>query len=194
MIQAVPFRFEPADHAYLDIDTGEEFPHCTGLLERAGWLHPEWYTEESSVRGTAVHTLTAQYDLGALDAKTCISRYRGWLLAWVDLIGKVPHGPMSVEEPRVHPYWRFGCRQDRTGAFYLREGVLEIKSGLRDRSHAIQTALQAISYESECHVPPEYQIRLCAYIGREGQISLEEHDQAADLKEAYRILKTYCRR
>lgn len=193
LIQPVSFRFEAEDHIYSDESTGEVFPSATELLKRAGHVDDQWFTEESSERGTAVHTLTAQYDLGALDARACVSRYRAWLLAWVDLIGKVPHGPMAVEEPRVHPFWRFGCRPDRTGQFYRREGVLEIKSGDRQRSHAYQTALQAIVYEPECHVPPEYQIRLCAYITRNGGLKLEEHVDASDFKEAYHILKTYHR-
>ena len=54
----VPFRFDAIRHSYTELATGEERPHITGMLERTGWVDEEWFTEESSERGTAVHSLT----------------------------------------------------------------------------------------------------------------------------------------
>lgn len=194
MITAVPFRFDAIDHAYIDLETGAEFPHITGMLARTGWIDERWYTEESSERGTVIHRMTADYDLGALDVASCVSRYRGWLLAYVKAMSLLQATVLAVEEPIVEPTWRFGGRPDRAIDFHGQVGVLEIKSGGPEESHRIQTALQAILTATTLHVPAEFQIRLALYVKDNGKYKVEEHTRAADFQEARRVIRCCCGR
>ncbi len=92
------FRFSSETHEYTDLLTGQIVPHITGILQATGWINDEWYTEESCERGTAIHKLTADYDLGALDVASCVSPYRGYLLSHVAAMNIIRPEILSVEE------------------------------------------------------------------------------------------------
>lgn len=190
---ALAFRFDASRHDYIDAVTGECYPHITGMLEATGWIDDTWYTEESSERGVAVHRVTADYDMDALDVASCISPYRGYLLAHVKVMGIMRPKILAVEEPLVHPLFRFGGRPDRDVLVHRLRSVWEIKSGLAARSHGIQTALQAILVGYEAQLPPESIGRFCCYIKDKGKFKLEEHTSRRDFDEANRIIKECAR-
>lgn len=192
MVGVYPFRFDALNHEYIDLATGETLPHITGMLERTGWIDDTWFTEESSVRGQAVHRLTADYDLGALDVQSCVSLYRGWLLAYVKAMKLFGAEILAVEEPAVHPMHKFGGRPDRVLRVLRALGVLEIKSGLPAKSHPIQTALQAILVAPQLSLPPESLLRFALYVRDNGSCKLEEHKRRYDFDKAREIIKTCC--
>jgi hypothetical protein len=194
MKTATTFRFNAADHEYLDLDTGECFPHITGMLSDTGWVDDEWFTEESSERGIAVHRLTADYDLKALDVPTCTSKFRGYLLAYVKLVGIAQPTWLAVEEPLVHSTLRFGGRPDRDCIAYKLRAAWEIKSGAPARSHQIQTALQAMLIGDEAGLPYDAirngaVSRFCCYVKATGKFKLDEHKDRRDFDEARRIIR-----
>jgi hypothetical protein len=186
---SLPFRFDRVDHVYWALDTGEMLPHITSMLARTGWINDRWYTVESSERGTAVHKLTADYDLGVLDVATVMSRYRGWLLAWVKLKALLQMTVLHVEEPMVHPILRFAGTLDRVQAVDGRTGPGELKSGDQEKSHQIQTALQAILVEPTLGIPARFQQRLAFYIQDNGKLKVRPHTDPRDLLEARRIIR-----
>jgi hypothetical protein len=188
MIPCPPFRFDRDAHRYLDLD-GDEIPHITGMLERTGWIDSRWYTEESSARGTAIHKLTADFDLGALDLDSCVTRFRPYLLAHVKLMGILKPEVHEVEVPRVHPRLRFGGRPDRAWTLHGLGGVGELKSGDKEKSHQVQTALQAILVAPAFNMPPEILTRHCIYYSEKGKFKVEEHKDRRDFDEAYRVLR-----
>lgn len=197
MAAITSFRFDDAAHEYLDTATGEVLPHITGMLDRTGWIDDRWYTEESCERGRQVHSLTAAYDLGAIaDPRAEVSKYKGWLLAHVKAMNTIAPRPEihAVEEPSVHPTLHFGGQPDRRGLYYRLRGVLEIKSGGPERSHQIQTALQAILEAPKYGIPPEAMIRLCLYLKDNGKFKLEEHKARRDFDEARRVIRVCCDR
>lgn len=184
-----PFRFDAAVHEYLNPATGEIYPHITGMLETTGWIDDSWYTEESSERGTAVHRLTADFDLGALDVKTCTSRFRNYLLAHVAAVNAVRVKMLAVEEPLVHSRFHYGGRPDRDALVVNARAAWEIKSGAADRSHQIQTALQAILIAEEAGLPAKSILRFCCYVNAKGKFKIEEHRETTkDFAEAHRII------
>jgi hypothetical protein len=162
------------------------------MLERTGWIDDTWYTEESSERGTAVHGLTAAYDLGALELKTCVSLYRGWLLGHVACVRHLRPTWLEIEEPSIHPEYLFGGRPDRVCVVFRTKTILEQKTGGKDKSHGIQTALQAILASAKHGLPPECWDRRVEYIRDNGKYKVEPHDKRADFDEAYRIIKRCC--
>lgn len=186
------FRFDAGLHEYTDLETGDVLPHITGMLEATGWVDDLWFTEESCVRGQAVHTLTANYDLGGIDVASCHSAYRGYLLGHVKAMSIVAPAWRSVEEPHVHPRFRFGGRPDRVGRIYGGAGVLEVKSGLAAPGHEIQTALQAILVADDLHLQPQALFRFALYLKKNGKFKLEEHRNRRDFDEARRIIKVCC--
>lgn len=190
MVEA--FRFDPGPHEYIDTATGAVLPHITGMLEATGWIDDTWYTEESSDRGQAVHALTRDYDLDALDVATCHSPFRGYLLAHVKATGIFRPQWIAIEEPQVHPRLRFGGRPDRVGRIYGAAGVLEVKSGDPEKSHAIQTALQAILAADDFRLPADTLVRYALYLKDTGKFRLEQHKNKHDLDKARDIIRSCC--
>jgi hypothetical protein len=186
------FRFDADLHEYVDVATGAVLPHITGMLEATGWVDTTWYTEEACRRGTEVHRLTARFDLGALDVMTCESDYKSWLLAHVKATHIIAPHWQSVEVPRVHPILHFGGRPDRVGYLYNLQCVCEIKSGPPEKSHPIQTALQAILVAPDLGIPATAVQRFALYLKSSGKFALEQHKNPRDYDEARKVIKACC--
>lgn len=184
------FRFDRETHTYSD-DHGV-VPHITGLLTVSGWADDKWFTEESSVRGTRVHELTAEYDWGGITLADYDGPYRGYLIAHDEAIRLVKPRFEHIEVPAVHPTIRFGGRCDRVGQVYKAGSVWEVKSGAVERAHLIQTALQAILAAPTLHLPAEAVHRYAEYVKPNGNVKLEQHKDRRDFDEAFRILRRYC--
>lgn len=192
MSSCAPFRFDADRHDYIDLETGELRPHITGMLEATDWIDPRWYTEDSRIRGQAVHRLTADFDLGALDVDSCTSRYRGYLLAHVELMAKMRPEILAVEEPRLHPYWRYGGRPDRVWRYAGALTIPEIKSGDYTKAHPIQTALQAILLELEHGLPAQLFVRMGVYLKANGRAKVLQFDDRADFTKARKVIQQCC--
>ena len=195
------FRFDARLHQYIDIRTGEVLPSITQLLERAGEVNGDFFSEESAERGTQVHRLTLDYDLGALDVSDCVSKYRGWLLAWEELTTVLQRPDwLHLEEPFVHPVLRFAGTPDRVGYIYKRLSVAEIKSGPyayakrrgQPGPHELQTALQAILVAKRLHINPEMIARWGLYIDEKGHGKALEFPNHADIRRAREIIRKFC--
>ncbi len=187
------FRFDRERHEYLDPASGEIYPHISGMLEASGVVDDLWFTDDGSERGTIVHKLTADYDLGAIEQpESVVSIHKGYLLAHVAAVRTSAVQVLAVEEPRVHPVHLYGGRPDREVIAFGLKGVWEIKSGGASKAHPIQTALQAILVAPSIGLPPEHVARFCCYIQRNGRFKLEQHTERRDLDEAYRLIHRYC--
>ena len=188
---SAPFRFDELDHSYTD--TSGRVVSITGLLAVGGWTTDEWYTEESSERGKAVHKLTADYDLGAIGPRDAVPEYAGYLAAHVTLDRIVKPRWRHVEVPAVHRTIRFAGRCDRVGYVFNRGAVLEVKSGAEEKGHPIQTALQAILAADELALPAETIDRYAAYYSASGRYKLKQHTNSQDFVEARKLLAKYAR-
>lgn len=194
MTQTAPtalFRYNDDAHVYVDLLTGEELPHITGMLKAAGLADDRWFTEESSERGTEVHRLTRDYDLQALDPATCVSAFRGYLLAHVKAIGVIQPKWEGIEVALVHPQYRFGGRVDRLGIFYRTAGVMELKTGVVTKAHQIQTAMQAILAAPRFGLPAEMLTRYVLYVKDKGKFKLERHEDRRDFDLARVIIRNH---
>jgi hypothetical protein len=189
-IAGVPFRFDAEGHVYTIND--EPRPSITQMLDKTGWIDDRYYTAASAERGHQIHQLTADYDTGALDINGYMGRYRGWLLAHQAAMILLRPTILAVEEPCMHPLYRFGGRPDRVWNLRQMRTVAEIKSGAIEKSHQIQTALQAILLAGQGGLPAESYQRLAAYYKETGRYRLETHADKRDFDEAYRIIKVCC--
>lgn len=197
--QHAVFRFDPRAHAYYDLE-GRTLPHITGMLKAGGWVDDTWFTEESSIRGTAVHDLTAEYDLEALDHEQVVSRYRSWLLAYVECMKRLRPEWKMIEEPIVHPVYRFGGRPDAIGVIFNRWTVLEKKTAAKRRVTnrgltldpvGIQTALQTILAATIYPLPLTSWDRRAVYLKENGKFSLEPYTDERDFDEAWRLIRDF---
>jgi hypothetical protein len=158
------------------------------MLTEAGLVDDRWYTEESSTRGQAIHQLTAGYDNGIYGADVN-SLYRDRLLAWIRVKQILGVKVLAVEEPKVHPTLRFGGRPDRVVEIAGKRGVLELKSGVPEDVHQIQTALQAILEAPYTRLSPEALCRWCVYLKPGGKFSVDEHERLTDYVIAQRVIQ-----
>jgi len=186
------FRFNSEDHSYTDLATGEELPHITGMLEKAGLIDSTWMTEDGRARGTAVHELTKQFDLDALDVETCRSPFRPYLLAHAKAMSILRPTMLAIEEAIVHPVLRFGGRPDRLIILNGVKGVWEIKSGAPERAHAIQLAMQSILAELRTGLPAAAHARYACYLKPSGKFSVEEFTDRRDFDRAREVIQRCC--
>lgn len=193
---SAPFRFSSSDHAYIDIATGAEIPSITQLLKEAGLVNDRFYTEESRERGSCVHRLVADYDLGAIhkeDLPEVNSVYKGWLQAHVAAMDVIQPTWLSIEERRVHETLRFAGTLDRHGKVYGAVAVVEIKSGAVEDAHPIQLALQCLLVSPEVGLPAETIPRYGLYLKRTGRWTLQSFpDTRRDFAKAREILRRFC--
>lgn len=188
---SLEFTFDDNSHEYARLD-GRELPHITGMLEQCGEIDDRWYTEESSARGTAVHKLTADFDLGALEPARCQSRFKGYLLGHVTTVQILRPEFKQIEEPMASARYGFAGRPDRIALIFALLSILEIKTGQKEKSHQLQTALQAILAAERYGIPADAWPRYCLYLKDSGRYKLERHDKAADFTKAREIIKRCC--
>jgi hypothetical protein len=186
-VTPVPFRFDHVEHTYTV--NGREIPHVTGMLQKAGKVDPFYYNDRVRERGRAVHSLTAEYDLGALDVSRLVSKYRGYVLAHVAAMQALKPTWVAIEEPEVHSKYLFGTRPDRIGKLYRVLSIVDEKSGVKEKWHPIQTALQAVCVSWRYNLAPEAMPRYALYVSENGRFKLEPHDKRSDIDEAYRVIK-----
>lgn len=190
------FRFSAGDHAYIDTITGAEIPSITWMLKEAGLVETRWFTDESRERGSCVHRLVADFDLGSLtteDLPLVNSLYKGFLLAHVAAMDIIQPRWVSIEERRVHETLRFAGTPDRVGTMYGAVAVVEIKSGALEPAHSVQLALQAILVEPEVGIPAEAIPRYGLYLRKTGKWTLQSFpDTRKDFREARSLIKRFC--
>ena len=191
-LKPLPFRFDYDEHVYYVND--KPIPNTTSMLINTGHVDPRYYTEESRIRGRAVHGLTAKVDLGSIDVAKLVSPYRGYVLAHVAAMERLkPARPMvAIEVPVVHPQFRFGTRPDRVAKIFRVLSVTDEKTGGREKWHALQTAIQAIGFGWKYHVPPELIQRFTLYLSENGHFSNVLHPRRRDYDEAYEVIRECC--
>lgn len=214
MIAAPTLRYEAETHQYFLDD--QEIPGITSLIDRGGLLGDAalYYTEASRRRGTAVHDLTRDYDLGVLELQSLNSPFRSYALAYVAACFALKPEWENIEEIEHHRRFRFGCRPDRVGQVmrvdYLKRPdlgspcptIVEIKSAVKAAHHTVQTAGQAIAVSDRTGFPATKYQRLVIYVKPTGKYSVERnggfYDQAGrwvddfrDFDAAMRLIKEF---
>lgn len=199
MITAVPeFRYQDSDHSYWL--GGVRIPSVTQLLELGGKVKGKpFFTEAHRERGSEVHRLCAEFDMGALNVKQCDSELQGHVKGYADAVRQMQprrfDGKAGWEEIEVadfHPEYLFGGRRDRVGVVWERKTVFELKSGVRSKEHGIQLALQAMLAEARYHLPAQMWQRLAGYTTNAGKCNVFEFDDPLDFHEAMNLIARFC--
>lgn len=186
-----PFRFDPVGHVYTDL-SGRQIPSVTQLLKKAGYVDSAWFTDAGRDRGTAVHDLTADYDMGVWrNVDELVSPYRGYVLAWVSAMKLLPHEWTVIEEGIAHPSLQFAGKPDRGGRIYQRPACNELKTGAREPWHGIQLSLQCLLLESRLDCPAEQIDRYATYLTAGGKFTIQQFKDRTDFAKARKIIQEF---
>lgn len=189
--QAPKFRFDREKHEYF-LD-GQRIPGISELLERGGLVvGSHYYTEASRVRGSAVHAMCADFDMDALDPDWERSPYAGYVKAYISAMETIRPEWALIEVADFHPDYRFGGRPDRSGRIFGPLGVMEVKTAMKAKHHAIQTGLQSLLVARAPRIPPQRLPRYALYLKESGKWALEEHTDPRDFDRAYALIKEFC--
>ena len=189
---APSFRFDEARHEYFLGD--KRIPSITQLLDMGGLVNgAAYFTEESRRRGTEVHQLCADWDMGALDPLTVTSNRLPYLLGYIAASAALKPTWEAIEEADVHPGYGFAGRTDRVGLVLKRKTVAEIKSAAKAKHHAIQTALQALLASARWPLPAEKWQRLVIYVKATGKFTVERHEDRRDFDTALDLIRRFAR-
>jgi len=173
--------FDEPSHTYRW--DGTVVPSVTQIL--AGWspiahLAPE-ILEAGRVRGTIVHQLTEYADEDDVDEAWCAENgYLGYVKAWLKFRLEHEFEPLLTEERVYHPLHRYAGTLDRLGRMRQVVGrqlrrvdnaLVDIKSGVKDPTHLMQTAAYAAAVDPKRHhlIP-----RFCVYLRADGTYGLDE--------------------
>ncbi len=191
MTVAPAFRYDALRHEYFIGDV--RVPSVTQLIELGGLVNGSaYFTEESRRRGTEVHQLCADWELGALDPVTVQTTRRPYLLGYISAVGVLQPTWDAIEEATVSQRYRFGTRTDRVGTVFGKPSIAEIKSAVKAKHHAVQTALQAIAESERWNLPAKQFQRLTIYLTHNGKWSVDTHTDPRDFDVALGLIKRFC--
>jgi hypothetical protein len=183
------FAFAEKTHEYFL--EGVRIPSISHLLEMGGLVNSAWFSEKAAARGTEVHRLCADVDLGALDPADYQGEYQGYLQAHVKATKALNPVWEHIETAFVNPKFRYAGRPDRVGRVFGVMSVLDTKSGGPTDAHPIQTALQAVLVADEVHLPPVEIGRFVVYLSRTGSYRVQRHEDRRDFDRAYELLRRF---
>jgi len=105
----------------------------TSTIQEAGLIRNSdpWYME----RGTAIHLDTEHWDKETLDEDSVPDERMGYLESWIKFRRDQNYTPVEIEYLTYHPELMVGTKIDRLP-------LLDIKSGVWEKWHILQLALQ----------------------------------------------------
>lgn len=119
--------FDEAKHIYSF--NGVQVPSVTQILTEAGFIDGRWYTEESRMRGTAVHAGCQFLDEGDLDMESLHPEIVPYVQAY-ELFKKESGFVVEHIEKRVYSAtYQYAGTLDRTGELNGQDVILDIKTG-----------------------------------------------------------------
>lgn len=171
-------------------DTNHEYklngliiPSVTQVLKGAGLVNLDFVNEdllaEKADLGKKVHLTTELFDNGTLDIDFLHPTLKAYLDSWIKFKADFNFTPTDIELQLFHKLYRFAGRVDRVG---LANGVLtlvDIKSGIHTKTHAIQTAAYTLLYNQDKKKGEQIKKRFTVYVKPEGY-KVEENKGAND--------------
>ena len=162
--------YNDSNHEYkLD---GMIIPSVTQVLKGAGLVSLDFVNEqlleEKADLGKKVHLTTELYDNGTLDLDELHPTLKAYLDSWIKFKEDFHFISTAIELQLFHKLYRYAGRIDRVG---LANGVLtliDIKSGIHTKTHAIQTAAYTLLYNQDKKKGEQIKKRFTVYVKPEG--------------------------
>lgn len=135
-------EFDPVEHSYFY--NGVKCPGVTGTLESVGlsdfsMVAPDILAQAQAF-GTEVHKRCEDNDLDRLDESSLTDLVAMHVMQWNQFLSDMKVTIKEVEKVVFHPAFKYAGTLDRIAEIKGKLYILDIKTGPKMRSHAIQTA------------------------------------------------------
>jgi len=170
-------RFVEEEHRYFVSDL--EYLSLTRMLRASGLIEMNvgQIGTLAMERGTICHSIFEFDDLGILDEETVDPSLHGYLRAWRKFRENREFVLLKewVEGMGADDDHRIACRLDRVFMFRRSVAVVDIKTGMKQGWHDIQTAGQArcLGYSGKIR-------RFIVYVQKDGKYKVDEHTGQID--------------
>jgi hypothetical protein len=142
------FRFDPKSHRYwIEQPDGSKWvvPGMSEIELVSGRLNDRWFTQHGRDRGSVVHQLTCDLELGQRTLDDIEGELRPWVLAYAQFVADERPRWTMLEQTVVNR--ELGCATtiDRFG--WLKGGwaTLNIKTGGKHRTHSVVRAGEVLT-------------------------------------------------
>ena len=163
-------EFDPEKHQYKD--GGLILPSVTQVIQGAGLNDLSWVDkdllEQKADLGRKVHSTTELYDRGELDLESLHPMLNAYLQSWIKFKKDAKFEVTETEIMLSHKLYRFAGRLDRAGLMGKDITLLDIKSGVESKSHAIQTAAYELLFNQDKKKNEQIKRRMTVYLSPEG--------------------------
>jgi len=158
-------------------------PSVTQIISGAGLVNFDYIDEETlrekAELGKKVHTTTELYDKDSLDIKSLHPILRNYLNSWINFKKDYGFLPLEIEETFYHKdYNVIGC-VDRIGFIGKDKSIVDLKHGIKLKSHAIQTAGYKLIHNYKKSKGNMAKKRFCVYLTEKGY-KVEENKEQTD--------------
>lgn len=162
-------------------------PSISAVLRGTGQSRTgPWHADHHRERGHHVHAACLAVDLGG--DPVLAECWRGYLRGWVAFIAAMRPRWRELEQPRYHRKLWYAGTPDREGRLGSGDrAVVEIKAGVPDGFHALQTAAQALLFDDTMR---GYR-RLVVYLAADGGFKVREHTDPGDYGRWLQALREY---
>ncbi len=179
MLQALKSKVLTLDeekHEYF-LDGAKVLYSVTGVIEEAGLVDSEYFTEESRQRGAAVHLATQYLDEGRLNWLSVDSRIRPYVEGYQAFKEETGFVPTSIEQKIHDEIWGYAGKYDKTGEVPtpLQLWLVEIKTG----QYADWWGLQLAAYEAKLS---RRHLRVAVQLMPNGRYKLHRFNDHGDIK------------
>ena len=151
---------------------GLVIPSVTQIIQGAGLTNfanvPDFILQEKADLGTKVHSATELYDKGTLDKKSLHPILKKYLNSWIKFKKDFDFVVEDIEEVYYHPLYKSIGRVDRVGTIKSKKVLLDIKSGVKYKTHAIQTAGYKILHDYGKPKSEQIKERYTVYLSETG--------------------------
>ena len=155
-------EFEPLSHTY---HVGEDrVPSVTTIIRplESYYRMSEKMLKPYAERGTAVHSLTEEYDYDLdYNPDNAPEELRGYLLAWVNFRADFDFTPTHIEHRVLHERLWYAGTIDRVGHVRGQLSIVDIKTGAKlGPAVGVQLAAYQHALESKEEVTGRYAVQL----------------------------------
>lgn len=173
------FQFEASTHTYRL--NGVVLPSVTqvlSILSDFSMVDPAYLAEKADL-GEKVHQTLEYFDKGTLNESILHPVLAQYLEAWKKFLADTKFTPVETETAYVHHKYYYAGRIDRIGIIDNTPVLIDIKSGVQYKTHALQTAAYAMLYNQNKSKKEQVKRRWAVYIRTDGY-KIEKHVNDAD--------------
>lgn len=173
--------FDEAKHEYKE--SGLTIPSVTQIISDVKLIDLSFINEdllkEKAELGNNVHLTTEMCDNDKLDISRLHPVLMAYLNQWIKFKKDFNFLPLEIEPMYYHSAYKFAGRIDRVGFIEDKKSIIDLKTGMKFKSHAIQTAGYKLLYNFKREKGEMAKRRYCVYL-TEDSYKVEENKEQTD--------------